>query len=67
MMQSHYLTDEGGIVTLEATKTFKEHYPNVRNKYARNPAKLAVWRSASHIERTPQRAKQPAPPKTPGT
>src|SRR5207302_7840900 len=34
----------------------------VRNKYARNPDKLAAWESASRIERAPQREKKPAPP-----
>ncbi len=34
----------------------------VRNKYARNPAKLAAWESASRIDRAPQREKKPAPP-----
>lgn len=33
----------------------------IRNKYARNAAKLRAWQSASHIERTPQREKKPAP------
>jgi hypothetical protein len=32
------------------------------NKYARNPDKLTVWDSASHIERAPQPAKKPTPP-----
>ena len=34
----------------------------MRNKYARNPAKLAAWESASRIERAPQREKKPATP-----
>lgn len=29
----------------------------MNNKYSRNPAKLAAWHSASHIERTPRRGK----------
>ncbi len=32
----------------------------MRNKYARNPAKLAAWESASRVERAPQREKKPA-------
>lgn len=39
----------------------------VRNKYRDNPAQLSAWQSASHIERSPQRApqeKQPPPAPT---
>jgi hypothetical protein len=36
--------------------------PIVRNKYRNDPAKLAVWESASHVERTPRRKKSPPPP-----
>ena len=32
----------------------------MHNKYARVPGKLRAWQSASHIERAPQREKQPA-------
>ncbi len=37
----------------------------IHNKYSRNAEKLRAWQSASHIERTAQREKKPAPPKTP--
>jgi hypothetical protein len=32
----------------------------MHNKYALNPDKLRAWESASHIERAPQRQKEPA-------
>lgn len=32
----------------------------MKNKYANNPAVLAEWTSASHIERAPRRKKEPA-------
>jgi len=31
----------------------------MHNKYSRNPEKLRAWKSASHIERAPQREKPP--------
>lgn len=34
----------------------------MRNKYANNPAVLAEWASASHIERAPRRKKEPEKP-----
>jgi len=34
----------------------------IRNKYANDPATLAEWTSASHIERAPKRSAAPAPP-----
>jgi len=37
----------------------------VRNKYANNPAVLAEWTSASHVERSPRRAKATEPPRPP--
>jgi hypothetical protein len=37
----------------------------VKNKYADNPAKLASWTSASHVERPPK--KKPETPPTPPT
>jgi hypothetical protein len=39
----------------------------VRNKYADDPAQLAAWESASHIERSPRRAKPTEQPPTPPT
>ncbi len=33
----------------------------MRNRYARRPEKLRAWQTASRVERTPQRAKAPAP------
>lgn len=38
----------------------------VRNVYANDPANLAAWSSASHVERSPRRTKT-APPPTPPT
>jgi len=34
----------------------------MHNKYTRDPAKLRAWKSASHLERAPQREKKPEPP-----
>jgi hypothetical protein len=34
----------------------------VRMKYRDNPAKLAAWTVASHLERTPKKATPPTPP-----
>ncbi|MBC8126562.1 MAG: hypothetical protein H8M99_05380 [Gloeobacteraceae cyanobacterium ES-bin-144] len=34
--------------------------PLMRNKYRDNPVKLVEWLSASHVERTPQKAPAPA-------
>ena len=34
----------------------------MHNKYTRDPAKLRAWKSASHVERAPQREKKPEPP-----
>lgn len=34
----------------------------VRNVFRDNPAKLAAWESARHVERTPRRRKETAPP-----
>ena len=31
----------------------------IRNKFARNPDKLAAWQSASHVERGPKKASLP--------
>jgi hypothetical protein len=33
----------------------------MHNKYTRNPDKLRAWKSASHVERAPQREKKPEP------
>lgn len=43
-----------------AAKDAQELDTIMRNKYARNAAKLAAWESASHVERAPQREKKPA-------
>ena len=32
----------------------------MNNKYARNPDRMRAWDSASHVDRAPRRAKQPA-------
>ena len=39
--------------------------PIIRNKYADDPATLAEWTSASHIERAPQRKPESPPASTP--
>lgn len=38
--------------------------PIIYNTLRDDPAALATWRSASHVERAPKRAKQPTPPTT---
>jgi hypothetical protein len=38
----------------------------MRVKYANNPGKLAEWAAATHIERTPRRAR-PKPPDSAGS
>ncbi|MEF8755172.1 MAG: hypothetical protein V5B60_14800 [Accumulibacter sp.] len=38
----------------------------MNNKYARNPAKLRAWDSASHVERAPRRERKPAGGTPPG-
>jgi hypothetical protein len=50
------------------TEIFKEiRYLNaiMHNKYSRVPEKLRAWKSATHIERAPQRAKKNGPAPTP--
>jgi hypothetical protein len=34
----------------------------VRNRHANDPAKIAEWASASHVERAPRRSRPAAPP-----
>jgi hypothetical protein len=34
----------------------------MHNKYTRVPDKLRAWKSASHVERAPQREKKPEAP-----
>lgn len=43
----------------------RELDPIVRNKYHNDPASLAAWESARHIERVPRKPKKPAGPATP--
>jgi hypothetical protein len=47
-----------------AAKLRKEIDPIVRNKYRNDPATLAAWKSASHVQRPPKKQKRdaPAPP-----
>lgn len=37
----------------------------IRNKFRHDPGTLAAWKSASHLERAPKKAKKPAPPTPP--
>lgn len=37
----------------------------VRNKYRADPARLAAWESASHLERAPRAKRNGGPPPTP--
>jgi hypothetical protein len=41
--------------------------PIVRNIFRDQPAKLAAWESARHIERAPKRQRPSAPAPSPGT
>lgn len=51
----------------QAAKEVQELDAIVKNKFTRDAAKLAAWRSASHVERAPQREKAtPAAPSAPG-
>lgn len=45
----------------------REFSPIVRTTLRADPAALAAWKSASHVERAPKRAKQTTPPTTPPT
>lgn len=54
-----------GPLLQEAGKTITTLDAIMHNKYTRQPDKLRAWKSASHIERAPQRAKPPPPPPTP--
>lgn len=47
-----------------AAQLRKELNPIVRNKYRNDPATLAAWNSASHVERPPKKRQpvEPAPP-----
>ena len=55
-------TEAIGQILALAAKDVQELDTIMRNKYARTPAKLAAWASASRTERAPQREKTPAPP-----
>jgi hypothetical protein len=46
----------------QGINALRELDPIVRNIFANVPAKLAAWQSASHVERSPQRAKPTATP-----
>lgn len=50
---------EGGMTAV------RELDPIVRNIFANEPAKLAAWLSASHVERAPRRKTQAQHPPTP--
>ena len=45
--------------------TMRELDPIMRNTFANDPATLAAWLSASHVERTPHKAKPPVTPPKP--
>jgi hypothetical protein len=36
--------------------------PIIRNIFSNDAATLAAWKSASHVERAPKKAKKAAPP-----
>jgi hypothetical protein len=63
--------EDTSVIGLALTEAFKQiRYLNaiMHNKYSRVPEKLRAWRSATHIERAPERAKKSgsaplAPPK----
>jgi len=46
----------------ECMTTVPKLDPIMRNKYADDPATLAEWTSASHVERAPKRKKAKEPP-----
>jgi len=49
-----------GLLIRDGNKEVKYLNAIMHNKYSRNPEKLRAWKSASHIERAPQREKPPA-------
>jgi hypothetical protein len=56
------------VIGLGLTETYKEiRYLNaiMHNKYSRVPEKLRAWKSATHIERAPERKKKDGAPSTP--
>lgn len=54
-----------GQLLAQANKEVQELDAIMHNKYTREPEKLRAWKSASHVERAPQREKKTAPAKTP--
>jgi hypothetical protein len=60
--------EDTSVIGLGLTEAFKEiRYLNaiMHNKYSRVPEKLRTWKSATHIERAPLRAKKTGPNPTP--
>ncbi len=51
-----------GDLLAKASRLVQELDALIKNKYTRDTAKLAAWRTASHVERTPQREKNTPPP-----
>jgi hypothetical protein len=57
--------EDTSVIGLGLTDAYKEiRYLNaiMHNKYSRVPEKLRAWRSATHIERAPERKKKDSPP-----
>lgn len=50
-------TEAIGTLLASAAREVQELDAILKNKYARNPSKLAAWHSASRVERAPQRNK----------
>jgi hypothetical protein len=46
----------------ELTDAVSELSPIISNIFSNDPATLAAWKSASHVERAPKRAKKATPP-----
>lgn len=49
----------------EGVRTMQELDPVIRNIFADDPATLAQWLSARHVERAPRRRKETPPPAAP--
>jgi hypothetical protein len=56
-----------GEVIARGTKLVKQLNAIVHNKYRNDPARLAGWTSASHVEQSRRKAAPPAPPSEPDT
>lgn len=65
--QGHHAEATGGMNAAfrKAMALSSKRDKRVRMKYRDNPAKLAAWTVASHLERAPKKAADPTPPPTP--